>query len=173
MGTLPTELFGLTSLTRSFILPYNYRLSGTLPTQVGQLSRLTGAFGVAGSPLSGTLPPQVGRLSDLSTSFVVQYTRLSGTIPGAVANIQKIGPKFGETGRAVSVGSFMLDYNRFTGPAPLGLTDMGAAYPIGMNFNQLTWVPPSNLQWDYYVPLCDELYRTPEDETDWGDGVVL
>ena len=35
-----------------------------------------------------------------------------------------------------------------------------------MCLNQLTWVPPSHQQISYYVPLCDELYRTPKDETD-------
>ena len=40
------------------MLNFNHKLSGTIPTEVGLLSKLTGMFGFPGNRLSGTLPTQ-------------------------------------------------------------------------------------------------------------------
>ena len=90
VGTLPTELFGLTALTKSSMLQYNGQLSGTIPTEAGQLSKLSGQFGILGSKISGWLPSQVGRLSGLTKGLLLSFNSLSGTIPTDIARIQKL-----------------------------------------------------------------------------------
>jgi len=160
-GTLPTELFALSTLTEDLMLPFNYELSGTIPTETGHLSKLSGFFAIPGAKISGTLPSQVGRLSGLTKGFILSFNQLSGSIPGDIANIQKLG-----TSENPAMSALTLQYNRFTGAAPSGLVHMGRAWPVEMCFSMLTWVPPAMQQCEYRVRLCDELYRTPGDRPD-------
>ena len=158
VGTLPSELFALDTLTESFMLQYNYKMSGTIPTEAGRLSKLTEFFGIPGARLSGTLPSQIGALTDLTKGFILGFNGLSGSIPQEITNLQKLGTSSAPHSQT---GLFQLTYNRFTGPAPNGWPS--TVQPLFLCFNRLTWVPPQHTQCEYRVPMCDELYRGPED----------
>ena len=56
------------------------RITGTLPTQVGQLHGLRAGFGLTGNRTSGYLPTELGQLTELR-SFSVESNAISGTVP--------------------------------------------------------------------------------------------
>ena len=68
----------------------NNRLSGSIPTQVGQVSELSYALILWGNRLSGTVPTQVGLLSELSHALFLQRNSLSGTLPTEIFQLTKL-----------------------------------------------------------------------------------
>ena len=75
-GTLPLELFWLTSL-RSISLHAN-RLSGSISSHIGQLQDLN-ALSIATNALTGTLPTENGILSNVTGIFLLA-NQLEGTV---------------------------------------------------------------------------------------------
>ena len=80
-GTIPTEIGRCTNISgyADFSTPL---LSGTIPTEIGMLVKLAARLSFGGSPISGTIPTEIGRLSELSAELdLSNLTALSGTIP--------------------------------------------------------------------------------------------
>ena len=61
-GSIPTELGNLTGLEDLRL--HNNKLSGTIPTELGQLSSLT-SLSLGDNQLSGSIPTELGNLTDL------------------------------------------------------------------------------------------------------------
>jgi len=87
-GTLPSELGDLTTLTWMKI--YDNSLSGTLPSALGQLTALT-ILAIGESQVSGSLPSQLGGLTAL-TYLDLRDNSLSGCLP---SELDKLTPKWG------------------------------------------------------------------------------
>lgn len=66
----------------------NNNLVGSLPSQLGELTALTGLY-LGENKLVSTVPPQVSQLTMLETLGLVN-NRLSGTLPGALAALTRL-----------------------------------------------------------------------------------
>lgn len=83
VGTIPLEIFKLTSL-RGINLSLNPKLEGNpLPTEVGLLTDLQVVAFLHNPILQGTMPTELSKLTDL-TDLVISGTPLSGTIPSQI-----------------------------------------------------------------------------------------
>lgn len=78
-GTVPSELFGLTSL-KTLILDRNDGLNMTIPTQIGLLSNLTNIATYGNPYLQGPIPSEIGILTSLD-SLRLYKNQLSGRLP--------------------------------------------------------------------------------------------
>ena len=87
VGTVATELGWFDGL-EGLDLGGNGALSGTLPTQLGQLTALV-TLSLGGSAVSGQLPTQLGRLSVLR-SLKAWPGKLSSTLPAQLTKLKDI-----------------------------------------------------------------------------------
>lgn len=78
-GTIPSELGRCTKL-RWLKLPVNH-ISGTLATELGNLSMLEEFIIGANRGIHGTIPSEFGKLTMLERFYLTQ-TAISGSIPG-------------------------------------------------------------------------------------------
>jgi hypothetical protein len=80
---------GLLSMLTEIIVTDQYGgLSGTIPTEIGLLSRLT-TLALCCNNISGTIPTQIGRIDGLK-NFALQQNQLSGTIPLEIASLTSV-----------------------------------------------------------------------------------
>ena len=86
MGTLPTHLGALSSLT--WLELQQNALSGSLPTELASLQRLNTLY-LFENLVSGTLPPSFGNLTNLYT-FAVGANLISGTIPSTYGSLKRL-----------------------------------------------------------------------------------
>jgi hypothetical protein len=87
-GTVPPELGALTRL-ESLFLHESRHLSGTLPTALGELRVLRHGVSLAGTRLSGTLPTQLGMWTQLRQLWLVRAS-LSGSLPTQMGNLRHL-----------------------------------------------------------------------------------
>ena len=76
-GTIPSELGQLSNLEYVFL--GNNQLSGTIPSELGQLSNLAG-LSLGNNHLTGSIPSELGQLSKLEILYLYS-NHLTGTIP--------------------------------------------------------------------------------------------
>ena len=99
-GTLPSELGNLTNLTE-LKLPDN-QLSGSIPSELGNLANLTHLW-LYSNQLSGAIPPELGNLANLKELWLT-FNQLSGAIPpelGNLANLTVLGLSFNQLSGAI------------------------------------------------------------------------
>eukprot|EP01046_Picozoa_sp_COSAG06_P022713 COSAG06_NODE_1773_length_8428_cov_7.738384_1_plen_535_part_00 len=91
-GSIPSELGDLTNL-QVLSLNSNPSLSGTIPSELGDLTNLQ-QLGLYSNPsLSGTIPSELGELTNLQKLYLHSNPSLSGTIPselGDLTNLQTL-----------------------------------------------------------------------------------
>ena len=62
--------------------------TGTIPTQLGMLSALTGDFEASENSFTGTIPTEVGKLTNLDGTFSLSSNRdITGTIPSQIGGM--------------------------------------------------------------------------------------
>ena len=116
-------------------------LTGSLPAELGTLSRLRSLEISGNRGLSGPIPAELGDLTNLE-SLILQANRLSGAIPaelGHLANLEWLAlggnPLSGrippELGHLVNLTGLELRYNMLSGRLPESLTRLSA----------LDWLP--------------------------------
>ncbi|MBO1348618.1 MAG: putative Ig domain-containing protein [Hormoscilla sp. GUM202] len=127
-GTLPSELGDLSSL--QYLWLYNNDLSGTLPSELGDLTNLH-LLDLNDNSLSGPIPSELGELGNLQ--FLDLYSNdLSGPIPselGELGNLQELD----------------LNHNSLSGPIPSELGSLGNLRILDLNHNSLSGPIPSEL----------------------------
>jgi len=106
LGTISREFFHLKNLT-SLDVAIN-QLTGTIPSELGSMSRDTDTVRVSFNNLTGTIPSEVGVLTAL-TALDFQLNDLVGTIPT-------------ELGRLTDLLYLNLNDNYFTGTVPSDMT---------------------------------------------------
>ena len=87
-GELPSELGNLTKLEVLYLHGAN-DLSGALPAWLGNLTNLRHLF-LDGNRLSGVLPAELGNLTNL-TGLGLSGNELSGTLPESLGNLTNLG----------------------------------------------------------------------------------
>ena len=102
-----------TDTEESWLRLQKNRFSGTLPTQLGQLSLLNDEENFNSNELSGTLPSQLGMQTSLAGVFSVYSNRMSGFIPT-------------ELGKLTLSSVVLLDTNQLSGSIPIELDEISA-----------------------------------------------
>ena len=69
----------------------NNQLTGTIPTQLGKLTKMTDDFGLSSNKLRGTIPTELGMLTKLCNDFQLQGNQLTGTIPDVLGKLTNLG----------------------------------------------------------------------------------
>ena len=138
-GVLPSELGKLTSLTAQLGLRAN-RLSGTLPSVWGQLSRLAN-IGLPGNLVSGSIPSEWGGLVSLGR-LALDTNSLQGTLPPQLSSLAQVSTFTVNDnaclfGPLVSVGVVGTSYS--TSGTALGQ----ASAPASCNATLLPSTPPA------------------------------
>ncbi len=106
---------------------YENGLSGPLPPELGNLTRLR-AFFLSDNQITGSIPPELARLPELFW-INLKENRLTGSIPPELGSMPRLvqlqiwgnalsGPIPPELGNAPRLRVMYLHYNNFTGPIP-------------------------------------------------------
>ena len=136
-GTLPAALGGLTGLSE-LRLSWRNQLTGSIPPELGQLTRLA-YLGLAGNHLTGPIPPELGAIGPQLTSLVVSGPQ---PLPAGIGLTGSIPPQLGNLS---GLQYLYLDGNRLTGSIPTRLrwlTDLRGLY---LSKNQLSGAIPTQL----------------------------
>ena len=137
VGTLPEELYSLTSLET--IAVTNNKLEGTISTLIGQLTSLQ-AFNIDNNLISGPIPIELTTLSNLSLLLTINND-LTGSIPSDMFH------------RMSNLEFWLADANAFTGTVPSLLGLWTSLKAINLSNNLLTSTIPTD------VGLMTNLYR--------------
>jgi Leucine-rich repeat (LRR) protein len=127
-GTIPTELGNLSNLTRLSLS--SNKLTGTIPTELGNLSNLT-RLSLSSNQLTGTIPTELGNLSNL-TRLSLSSNQLTGTIPTELGNLSQLE-------------YLRLSFNELTGTIPTELGNLSNLTDLLLNDNELTGTIPTEL----------------------------
>ncbi|KAG8390701.1 hypothetical protein BUALT_Bualt01G0110900 [Buddleja alternifolia] len=135
IGNLSSDIGGLGELN-SLDLSFNTGLSGSLPPQLGDLTKLSILI-LAGCDFTGTIPSELGNLEKL-IFLALNSNSLTGEIPASLGKLSNL---------------YWLDLanNQLTGSLPVsslsspGLELLKKAKHFHFNHNQLSGVIPSNL----------------------------
>lgn len=179
-GTLPRELFEITSLTSLSIL-YETSLIGNLPHNLGNLQDLE-TLQVSETGMTGTIPDLSSKLTNL---IVVNLSanQFSGELPSGILSEQRDSLRFGVFNRNSFSGSIPqlyrdsplilldLSYNMLSGSLPSTLYDLralrtlifkvnmisGTVAPSIGDLTQLAWLDGSSNFLEGSVPTQMEL----------------
>jgi Leucine-rich repeat (LRR) protein len=128
-GTIPTELFQLTKLKAGLELNDNL-LEGTIPTQIGQLTILHDLF-LNQNELTGPVPTELWRLTTLSI-LALNVNRLVGNIPTMLGNLKQLKV-------------LELYNNKMSGPIPTEFGQVNQLTYLDIRNNRLSGPLPTEL----------------------------
>ncbi len=133
----------------------NNGLTGSIPSELGQLQNLEYLNLSENEGLTGSIPPELGQLTDLE-KLLLTHNQLTGSIPselGQLVNLRTLqlndnlltGSIPSELGQLQNLGRWLLNNNRLTGPIPSELGELSNLVIWLLNNNQLTGSIPSEL----------------------------
>lgn len=126
-GSIPAQLGNLTKLTTLELGKGS--LTGSIPSELGSLSNLT-MLALYSNNLSGPIPSGLGSLLDLTT-LALGSNDLSGPIPAELANL-------------TSLTTLELYGNQLSGPLPTVLTSLTNLTDLNLSNNDFTGSIPSS-----------------------------
>ena len=152
-GSIPTWIDDLTQL-QDLNLSYNSNLSGSIPADIGNLSRLS-SFYVYSSDLSGAIPSEIGNLTRLRF-LGLSGNRLSGPVPSEIGNLTRLRVLFlsdnalsgsipAEMGRLTDLRNLFLDDNSLSGPVPAELGSLNRLGILNLQNNTISGAIPAEL----------------------------
>ena len=112
------------------LLPANNRLSGPIPSELGNLANLDTLW-LHDNQLSGSIPPELGNLAILHW-LSLSYNQLSGSIPPELGNLDNLDYLY-------------LYNNRLSGSIPSELGNLDNLVSLALHNNQLSGSIPSEL----------------------------
>ena len=124
----------------------NNQLSGTIPTQIGNLTQLT-ELRLDSNQLSGLMPPQIGNLTRLTRLFL-DSNQLRGPIPSQLGDLDRLdilrlgqnrlsGSIPPELGELLNLRVLFLPENQLSGSIPPQIGDLVNLVNLTLNDNQL------------------------------------
>ena len=151
-GPIP-RLTGMTSLKLLKIQSNN--LTGGVPAWLGDMSSTLSGLYIHDNPLGGTIPPELGRLTRLRRLWI-HSSNLTGTIPPELANMTNLGtlnlrsngltgPIPTELGGLSRLQDLLLHDNQLTGTIPTELGNLSSLRRLWLSQNQLTGPIPAVL----------------------------
>lgn len=137
----------------SLSLPDN-NLTGTLPTELGNLTSLT-TLDLSENSISGTIPPQIGRLASL-TSLNLSSNQLDGVIPQTIGNNTSLtvlnlsannldGQIPSSIGRLTSLTDLYLQNNTLTCHLPTTFANMSSIISPRLNLSNNNLMLPTTV----------------------------
>ncbi|GKY97916.1 hypothetical protein MPSEU_000749600 [Mayamaea pseudoterrestris] len=130
-GDISDILWASWSGARALEFQFNYNLTGTLPSVIGEFSNLM-FLNIQANRFYGTLPSQIGRLSALWL-FTAPQNEFTGSIPR-------------EIGRMKSLQSFVVAENALTSSIPTSIGRLFNMYAFDVGMNQLTGSIPFQIE---------------------------
>ncbi len=127
-GTIPSELGNLSNLT--WLDLWGNQLSGTIPSELDNLSNLIG-LSLLDNQLSGAIPSELGNLSNLVV-LGLSGNKLSGAIPAELGNLSNLV-------------ALVLSDNQLSGTIPSELGNLSNLTRLALWGNQLSGTIPSEL----------------------------
>ena len=128
-GTIPSELGNLTNLT--WLQLSRNSLSGGIPSELGNLTKLTWLTLDLNYSLAGSIPREVGNLTNLKL-LNLSDNSLSGSIPSELGNLTKLT-------------SIVLQNNSLSGSIPIELGSLTNLTSLYASNNSLSGTIPSEL----------------------------
>ena len=151
-GPIPC-LTGMSSL--QLLKIQSNRLTGGVPSCIGDMSSTLRGLYIHDNPLGGTIPTELGRLTRLRRLWI-HSSNLTGTIPSELANMANLGtlnlrgngltgsiPT--ELGRMSGLQDLLLHDNQLTGNIPTQLGDLSSLRRLWLSNNLLSGSIPSAL----------------------------
>ena len=121
-GSIPSELGNLTSLMEELDLSDN-QLTGSIPTGLGNLTSLEELY-LSDNQLTGSIPVELGNLTSL-TELDLSNNQLNGSIPAALGNL-------------TSLEELYLPNNQLSGGIPAALGNLTSLEELYLSNNQLS-----------------------------------
>ena len=121
-GSIPSQIGLLTKLT-ALTLDDNLDLKGPIPTELGLLTKLT-YIHISHNQLSGPIPTELGLLTELKV-MNLSYNKLTASIPTELGNLSK------------NLATLILNNNELVGPIPTELTNLAKLDFLDLYSNQL------------------------------------
>ncbi|GAB4343467.1 MAG: hypothetical protein Kow0089_19280 [Desulfobulbaceae bacterium] len=129
-------------------------LSGTIPTELGNLSQLT-AISLSDNSLSGSIPGELGNLTGLEYLYL-QNNSLTGSIPSGLGNLANLiqlnlddnsltGAIPPSLGNLDNLTFLTLSNNTLSGSIPPQLGNMGSLQYLYLDYNNLSGSIPAEL----------------------------
>nr|CAB3457089.1 unnamed protein product [Digitaria exilis] len=130
------------------------RISGAIPTVIGELSRLQ-SLDMSSNSISGTIPSALGGLSHLRI-LDLSNNSISGAVPPSIGNLTLLRDLFlnnnvlsGDIPRSIgnlsSLYNLDVSSNMLTGKIPTELSNLHSLGAIQLGYNQLHGVIPPSL----------------------------
>jgi Leucine-rich repeat (LRR) protein len=124
-GYIPADIGNLSKLANLKL--NSNQLSGTIPANIGNLSKLT-TLDLSSNQLSGTIPTELDNLNKLEY-LSLAYNQLSGTIPTQLGNLEWLD----------------LSYNQLSSPIPADIGNLNNLEYLSLAYNQLSDSIPAAL----------------------------
>ncbi len=136
-------------------------LTGTLPSEIGDLANLEWLSFYAGNSINGDLPEEISNLTELRVlSF--EYNNFTGDIPASYSNLTKLR-------------GFWFNNNQLTGNVPEFLKTFNNLVFIDVSFNKFSGALPdlTNLQKLRYLSTSNNYFNANDFQSQFNDYLNL
>ncbi|NJO17176.1 MAG: hypothetical protein HC877_15960 [Thioploca sp.] len=141
-GSIPSQLGNLSQLEQLYL--YSNQLTSSIPSELGNLSQLQ-ELTLSNNQLSGSIPSELGNLS-LLQHLSLDNNQLNGSIPSELGNLSQLQ-------------HLNLDNNQLSGPIPSELGNLSQLFDLYLDNNQLSGNIPTSLRNLYQLNNLDLSYN--------------